>query len=64
MFNTIQKCNPPYIKTNQPSIGKRTKTKITNFILRKMSPTKAKKISNVYRKIVNKSPSKYHQYDK
>jgi len=32
-----------YIKTNQPSIGKRTKTKIDKFILRKMSPTTAKK---------------------
>ena len=52
-----------YIKTNQPSIGKRTKTKIDKFILRKMSPATAKKISNVYRKIVNKSPTKYHQYD-
>jgi len=54
-----------YIKTNQPSIGKRTKTKITNFILRKVSPTTATKISIIYsiiyRKIVNKSPSKYHQ---
>jgi len=54
-----------YIKTNQPSIGKRTKTKIANFILRKVSPTTATKISIIYsiiyRKIVNKSPSKYHQ---
>ncbi len=52
-----------YIKTNQPSIGKRTETKIYNFILRKTSLTMAKKISNVYRKIVNKSPTKYDQYD-
>ena len=40
-----------YIKTNQPSIGKRTETKIANFILRKVSPKTASKISIIYRKL-------------